>query len=129
MDDIKDSVDIRFSSEATEIAETIKERFFFSQSISVFKFAAAYALREYAEEMDFSKLDYQYDKAGNNYHYGSFDVGSSFSKLIRTMYPWCTTPTKYARVAACFGLLKIKEMMDADPDFNIVNLVHNNSHR
>ena len=123
MDENKDSVDIRFSVEATNIAEEIKSKFFFSQSVSIFRFAAAYALKEYKDQMDFAKLDYEYDKSGANYHSASFDVEGAFAKLITSMYPWCNTPYKYARVAAIFGLMKIKEKLTNDSDFNIVDLL------
>ena len=123
MEEYKDSVDIRFSSEATNIAESIKEKFFFSQAIAIYRLAAVYALSNYREAIDFAKLDYEYDKNGANYHSASFDQGDTFRKLITNMYPWCTTPYKYARVAAIFGLKKIKEQMDSNPDFNIVSLI------
>ena len=123
MDGIKDYVDIRFSAESSNIAEEIKEKFFFSQTISIFRFAAAFAFKEYKDNMDFEKLDYEYDKNGINYHSASFDFDGSFSKLITAIYPWCSTPYKYARVAAIFGLLKLKEKLSADPDYNIVDLV------
>ena len=123
MDESRDYVDIRFSAEATNIAEAIKEKFFFSQAISIFRLAAAYAFKEYQEDMDFARLDYEYEKNGANYHSATFDSGGTFYTLISSLYPWCNTPYKYARVAAIFGLKKIKEKMDADPDFNIVTLV------
>lgn len=123
METKKDYIDIRFSAEATIIADEIKDRFFFSQAISVYKLAAAYAFKEYKDSMDFEKLDYGYDKNGANYHSASFDVDGTFKQLIIIMYPWCSTPYKYARVAAIFGLKKIKEKMDRDPDFNIVSLL------
>jgi hypothetical protein len=123
MEDNRDYVDIRFSAEATNIAEEIKEKFFFSQAISVYKLAAAYALKEYQSGIDFEKWDYMYDKNGANYHSASFDADSTFKKLITTIYPWCTTPYKYARVAAIYGLLQIKNMMNGNPDFNIISLI------
>lgn len=123
MDENKDSVDIRFSIEAKNIADEIKERFFFSESVAVYRFAAAYAFKEYKDKMDFAKLDYEYDNGGSNYHSATFDVDGAFAKLITAMYPWCTTPYKYARVAAIYGLQRLKELMTNDPDFNIADLV------
>ena len=43
--------------------------------------------------------------------------------LIKTLFPLCETPYKYARVAIIYGLYKIRELMDVDDSFVITSIM------
>lgn len=121
MEDVKN---IHISVKATEIAEKIKEQFYFKNLNEVLRFALSLSLRDYLNEIDFDILESQYDSNGANYNTGSIDSDDSvFRTIIPMLIPDCQTPYRFARIAIIYGLYKIDEMMNNDSVFNIASLM------
>lgn len=119
---MEDYINIRISVEADRIVEEIREKFHFTQMIPVLRLATAYTLKNH-QDINFEKLDYEYSKDGANFHVASFDSDERLKKLIKYLFPYCERPYHYARAAAIFGLKKIKEKMDDDSEFNILDII------
>lgn len=121
---MEDYKNIRISVDADLIIDDIQKRFCLSTKVSVMRFALAYALRDFRDEIDFDTLDNQYEKNGTNQNTGTIDDPNLiFKTLITTLFPECETPYKYARVGIIYGLTKIKEKMDENPSFSLVDLM------
>ena len=113
----------RRSGHATEIAERICESGLFEDRISVSKFALAYAIKNYFDEIDPDILDSMYDSTGLNYNIGSIDDDKFLSQLIVSLYPDTNTPYRSARVLMIYGLEKLGELMEEGQLFPISNLM------
>ncbi len=120
MEDLKN---LRISEEADKIVDELKEKYYFNQTTRLLRLAAAYALRNFKNDMNFQQLDYSYPSNGTNLNVGTFDENEAFKKVILIMYPYCETPYKFARVATIFGLKKIKEELDKNSDLTIFDLI------
>lgn len=120
MEDLKN---LRISQEADNIVEELKEKYYFNQTTRLLRLAAAFALRNYKDLINFQQLDYEYPKDGTNLNIGTFDENEIFKKVILIQYPYCDTPYKFARVATIFGLKKIKEKLDANSELTIFDLI------
>ena len=99
-----DIVNIRLSSEASEVAERIAESGYFEDRISIAKFAMAYAIKNYFDVIDPIEIDSNRDALGLNYNVGSVDGDKFISKLIESLYPECETPYKITRGLMIYGL-------------------------
>lgn len=121
MEDLKN---IRISAKADTIIEKLKDNYAFSTSVAVERFALSLALRDYKDEIDFDELDKVYSSDGTNQNTATIDTSDNlFQKLIQIIYPNCTTPYRYARVAIIYGLYKIDEMMSTNPNFSITEIL------
>ena len=119
-----DYKNIRISIEAERVADTLCERFCFESKTAAMRFAMAYALRDFADIMDFENLDNKYPKDGTNLNIGTVDTSDNIIKRsICMMYPECETPYRYARVAIIYGLEKISERMKDAPTFTIADIM------
>lgn len=120
----EDLKNIRVSIEAERIADMMRTRFCFDSKTSAMRFAMAYALRDYQDNIDFEKLDSKYPSDGTNLNIGTVDTSDNIvQKIIKLLYPNCETPYRYARVAIIFGLEKIAEKMKDNPTFNIADIM------
>lgn len=119
----EDSVNIRLSAKASEIAAKIEESRFFSDKISVAKFAMAYAIKNHFEEFDPLEIDESRDSTGSNYNIGSIDADKYISKLIETLYPETRTPYKITRGIMIYGLEKLGVLLEENRLFPISNLM------
>ncbi len=111
----EDIKNLRLSLHASDIANEIKDICCFEDAVTVAKFAFAYAVKNYPEELtesNFEKWDNVYDAAGNNYNIGTIDGDKFLYKLIKQLYPDTTTPYRYIRVIMCFGLNKLGDLKD-----------------
>lgn len=108
----EDIVNIRLSSKATDIAERIEESGFFENKITIAKFALAYAIKNYFDEIDPYEIDASRDAHGSNYNVGSIDGDKFISRLIEVLYPETKTPYKITRALMIFGLEKLGELLD-----------------
>ena len=118
----EDLKNIRLSKHASEIANSIKETGLFDDAKSVAKYAFAYAIKYYPDELTPEAIEsYEsvYDSLGNNYNVGSIDDDSFISDLLSVMYPQNNTPYRYARIIMCFGLNKIGDLYEAGKLFPI----------
>ena len=121
---MEDYKNIRISLDADVIVDEIIQKFCFPTRVSVMRFAFAYALRDYKNEIDFEGLDNVYEKNGTNLNTGTFDDQNMIIRsLIITLFPNCETPYKYARVAIIYGLNRIKEKMTANPSFSLTDIM------
>ena len=121
---MEDYKNIRISLDADVIVDELISKFCFPTRVSAMRFALAYALRDFRGEIDFEALDNMYEKNGTNLNTGTFDDQNMIIRtLIMTLFPNCETPYKYARVAIIYGLNKLKENMDTNPSFSIVDIM------
>ncbi len=108
----EDIINLRLSAKASDIAERIEESHFFDDKISVAKFAMAYAIKNYFDEIDPVEIDNARDATGLNYNVGSIDGDKFIAKLIESLYPDTKTPYKITRALMIFGLEKLGELLD-----------------
>ena len=87
-----DLTNIRLSVKASDIAKDIVEHFSFRDSMTFFQFAMAYALKNHLDEIDFDKLDAEYDSLGTNYNVGSIKKASLITTALKHIIPNCETP-------------------------------------
>ena len=121
---MEDYKNIRISLDADVIVDELIQTFCFPTRVSVMRFALAYALRDFKNEIDFEGLDNVYEKNGTNLNTGTFDDQNMIIRtLIITLFPGCETPYKYARTAIIWGLYKIKEKMDENPTFSLTDIM------
>lgn len=121
---MEDYKNIRISLAADVIVDEIIQKYCFPTRVSAMRFALSYALRDYRNEINFESLDSVYEKNGTNLNTGTIDDQNLiFKTLITTLFPDCETPYKYARVAIIYGLIKIKEKMDANPSFTLTDIM------
>lgn len=121
---MEDYRNIHISHDAEMIADEICSLFAFSNKVPVLRLSLFYTLRNYRNDIDFLSLNKSYPNDGANYNVGSIDESNgNIRKIISLMYPDCSTPYLYARVAIIFGLLKIKELIDNNSDFNIADIM------
>ncbi len=120
----EDSKNLRISLEGNNVSEKIEKMNFFPDRIAICKFAFAYALKNYQEELnDLESLDNKYDSNGTNYNIGSIDADKTLSQLITTLYPGCQTPYKYVRTIICFGFEKLGELLDKKQTIHLSELM------
>ena len=120
----EDSKNLRISQKGNEIAEKLETLNLFSDRIAICKFAFAYALKNYQDELkDLEELDSLFDSNGTNYNVGSIDADKSFAQLITTLYPGCTTPYKYVRTIICFGLDKLGTLIEKNGFTHLADLM------
>lgn len=119
----EDIVNIRLSSKASEIAARIEESNFFEDKISIAKFAMAYAIKNYFNEIDPIEIDNNRDAAGLNYNVGSIDGDKFISKLIESLYPDTRTPYKITRALIIFGLEKLGILLENGQLYPLSNLM------
>lgn len=113
----KDITNFHVPAFASEKAEILKNKYCFSDSISVFKLSMSYAIKHHRHEIDFITLDEEYPSDGANYNVGSLDdTDGTIRKTICSLYTECTTPYRYARVLSVFGLLKLFEKLNPNHD-------------
>lgn len=108
----EDIINIRLSQKASEIAERIYELNLFDDRVSVAKFAMAFAIKNYFDEIDPVEIDASRDATGLNYNVGSVDGDKFISKLIESLYPDTKSPYKITRALMIFGLEKLGEILD-----------------
>ena len=113
-----DLTNIRLSIKASDMAKDIVERYNFRDSMTFFQFAMAYALKNHLEEIDFDKLDAEYDSLGTNYNVGSIKKASLITTALKLVIPSCETPYRYIRVLMIYGTYKINERLNAGDDFS-----------
>ena len=119
----EDYVNIRLSARATEIASRIEESKFFDSRISVAKFAMAYAIKNYFDEIDPLEIDSNRDATGSNYNVGSIDGDKFISKFIEALYPDTKTPYKITRGLMIYGLEKLGELLDNGQLYPLSNIM------
>ena len=112
-----DLQNMRISQHASSVAQQMVEYGCFPDALSAGKFAMAYAIKFYFDEIDtpekIAALDSLYHADGNNYNVGSVDKDGFIVKLFQLLYPDCDTPFKYVRVVMCYGLLKMEDLIDS----------------
>ena len=113
-----DRTTFRLSAQASEIGKEITEQYNFRDSLKFFQFAMAYALEHHLGEIEFEKLDEEYDTDGSTYNVGSIAKSSQVATIITQLIPGCQTPFRYIRVLMIFGTLKIKGRLDKGEDFS-----------
>ncbi len=119
----EDIINIRLSAKATDVAERIEETGFFEDKISIAKFAMAYAIKNYFEDIDPIEIDSTRDSSGSNYNVGSIDGDKFISRLIEALYPETKTPYKYTRSLMIYGLEKLGELLDRDELYPLSNIM------
>ena len=119
----EDIVNIRLSAKASDIAERIEESKYFEDKISIAKFAMAYAIKNYFDEIDPVEIDASRDSTGLNYNVGSIDGDKFISKLIESLYPGTKTPYKITRALMVFGLEKLGELLDNGQLYPLSNIM------
>ncbi len=115
-----DLTNIRLSINATEFAKDIVERFNFRDAMTFFQFAMAYALKNHLSDIDFEKLDAEYDTSGMNYNVGSIKKSSLIITVLNHIIPDCQTPFRKIRVLMIFGTYKIQERLNAGEEFSSI---------
>lgn len=121
-----DLVNIRISSDADKVAELLKKRYYFSTNTAVYRFAMAYAIRDFKDELvsNYEQLDNSYPSDGTNLNVGTVDNNQNLLKqLIPILVPECSTPYRFVRVAIILGLYKIKQMIDEDNNVDIIQQI------
>ena len=119
----EDIINLRLSGKASEIAAQIEESKFFDDKISIAKFAMAYAIKNYFDEIDPIEIDASRDASGFNYNVGSIDGDKFISKLIESLYPDTKTPYKITRALMIFGLEKLGVLLDNGQLYPLSNLM------
>lgn len=119
----EDIINLRLSGKASEIAAQIEESQFFDGKISIAKFAMAYAIKNYFDEIDPIEIDASRDSSGFNYNVGSIDGDKFISKLIESLYPDTKTPYKITRALMIFGLEKLGVLLDNGQLYPLSNLM------
>lgn len=119
----EDIINLRLSGKASEIAAQIEESQFFDDKISIAKFAMAYAIKYYFDEIDPIEIDASRDSSGFNYNVGSIDGDKFISKLIESLYPDTKTPYKITRALMIFGLEKLGVLLDNGQLYPLSNLM------
>lgn len=121
-----DLVNIRISSDADRVAEFLKDKYHFSTNTAVYRFAMAYAIRDFKDELisQYEYLDNLYPSDGTNLNVGTVDNDQNLLKqLIPILVPKCSTPYRFVRVAIILGLYKIKQMIDEDNNVDIIQQI------
>ena len=119
----EDIINLRLSGKASEIAAQIEESQFFDDKISIAKFAMAYAIKNYFDEIDPIAIDASRDSSGLNYNVGYIDGDKFISKLIESLYPDTKTPYKITRALMIFGLEKLGVLLDNGQLYPLSNLM------
>ena len=119
----EDIINLRLSARASEVATLIEDSHFFDDKISIAKFAMAYAIRNYYDEIDPDEIDETRDATGFNYNVGSIDGDKFISKLIEALYPDTKAPYKIARALMIYGLEKLGELLENGQFYPISNLM------
>lgn len=121
---ITETVDIRLSSKASNIAARFAEELHFKNAISAAKFAFAYKLRTTAEENIFGwyvlsekKSDPRFDTTGNNYGGRVVDGDGRMTALLKMKFPSCEAPHQYIRLLMDAGLCELGDMISSKEDF------------
>jgi len=112
-----DLTNIRLSIKASDIGADLAKKYGFKDALSFFQFAMAYALSHHLGEIDFEKLDAEYDSFGSNYNVGSIKKSNLVTTAITHIIPNCETPYRYIRVLMIYGTLKIKERLEEGDAF------------
>ena len=110
---MNDLVNLRLSKEANDVAERLVATGKFENVITAAKFALAYALKNFFDEIDPENYVVS-DSGGNNYNIGTVDKDGTLSALLKAVYPDTSTPYIYARALMIFGLQKIGEKIEAE---------------
>lgn len=113
-----DLTNIRLSVKASDIGADLAKKYGFKDALSFFQFAMAYALSHHLGEIDFERLDSEYDSAGSNYNVGSIKKSPLVTTALTHIIPGCETPYRYIRVLMIYGTLQIKERLDKGDDFS-----------
>jgi hypothetical protein len=119
----EDIINIRLSLKASEIAARIEESKLFEDKISIAKFAMAYAIKYYFNEIDPIEIDSNRDAAGLNYNVGTVDGDKFISRMIESLYPNTRTPYKITRALMIFGLEKLGVLLDKGQLYPLSNLM------
>ena len=119
----EDYVNIRLSAKASEVASRIEESKYFESKISIAKFAMAYAIKNYFDDIDPLEIDRDRDSTGLNYNVGSVDGDKFISKFIEALYPDTKTPYKITRGLMIYGLEKLGELYDEGQLFPLNNIM------
>ena len=118
-----DLTNLALSKRATDIANQMKDSGEFADALSSAKFAMAYVIKYYRDEIDTAEkveqLDSKYDSFGSNYNVGSIDPDHYIAKLFEVLYPGCSTPYRYARAIMCLGLSKLGDLAEDNHLFPI----------
>lgn len=118
-----DLTNIKLSGRATEIADTIYQKGYFDDRVTIAKLGLAYAISRYYKKFDLEEYDKNLDMGGLNYNVGSLDGDKSISEIISILYPDTQTPYRYARAIMCFGLEKLGELNDRGELYPIYELL------
>jgi len=123
---MEDLQQIRFPQEVINIAERFKDEYGLTQNLPILKFAFAYAINQFKDQINFETDDPLYKKNdGSNYGINSFENDSNLrvADLIKALYPQCETPYRYMRIATIYGILKLDKAKRYDPDFRIIDVM------
>ena len=109
-----DLTNLTIPAQFNEVISRIDETGYFSDNLTILRFAFSYAIKHYFEEFDPEEIDTNY-AGGNsalNYNVGSIDGGDKFLyNFILSAYPECETPYKYIRGVIIYGLKKLNEKL------------------
>ena len=113
-----DIQNLRISVHASDVAAKLVDQCCFPDALSATKFAMAYAIKFYFEDINtpekINELDSTYTADGNNYNVGSVDKDGFIVRLFKLLYPGCETPFKYIRVVMCYGLMKMEDLIESN---------------
>lgn len=119
---MEDLAQIRLSSEASSIAKSFIDKYFFEYEQDAAKFGMSYALRFCRDEIDIESIISEgnkaemYDANGNLYNVGGLDPDNKIATVIKELYPECTVPYRYMRILMIYGLIKLKDKLTTIDD-------------
>lgn len=109
-----DLTNITIPAAYNDVIAKIRDTGYFSDQITICKFAFAYAIKNHFGEFNPSDIDKQNSggDGGLNYNVGSFDGEDKFLfNFVSSAYPDCDSPYKWLRGIVIYGLMKLKEKL------------------
>lgn len=114
MPDVTDLTNLTIPLQFKEVIGKIDETGYFSDGLTILRFAFAHAIEHYFSDFDPAKIDNEYTGGNStlNYNVGSIDGGDKFLyNFTLSAYPECQTPYRYIRGIIIYGLKKLNEKL------------------
>jgi len=122
---MEDLTQFAISGESKRIAEEIRDKYYFKDLLPIVRLGLTYALKYHRNDIKFEELDHEYDNDGSKYNaVGTFDENNMIASVIKSIYPNCETPYRYARVLINYGLKKIEEKLSS-PNSDLFEIIEN----
>ncbi len=119
----EDLSNVRLSSHATAVAETLYNTGYFDDRVAIAKLGFAYAISNYYKKFNPSEIEGTLDSAGINYNVGTLDSDKSIAELVCSLYPETLTPYRLTRAIICYGLDKLGERNDRGELFPLYEMM------